>query len=106
MNPTSQHPESKFPVSFGHNPMNNVTLYLTLALSAILGFVVILVIYAAVFGLDPRNRVGFGLLISVLPALGAWVVIKLTRLFRSWRGAVIVYLALFVVVVMLQALGR
>jgi hypothetical protein len=106
MNPTSQHPESKFPFSFGHNPMNNATLYLTLALSAILGFVVILVIYAAVFGLDPRNRVGFGLFMSVLPALGAWLVIKLTRLFQSWRGAVIIYLALFVVVAMLQALGR
>ena len=106
MNSTSQHPESKLPFGYGHNPMNNATLYLTLGLSALLGFVVILVIYAVVFGLDPRNRAGFGFFMSVLPAVGAWVLIKLTRLFQSWRGAAIAYFALFVVVLMLQALGR
>jgi hypothetical protein len=106
MNPTPQHPENKFPFSFGHNPMNNATLYLTLALSATLGFVVILVIYAAVFGLNPASRWGYGLLISVPPALGALLVIKLTRVFDSWRGAFVVYLALFVLAVLIQALGR
>ena len=106
MNPTPQHPESKFPFSFGHNPMNNATLYLTLGLSAILGFVVILVIYAAVFGLDPANRWGYGLLVSVPPAFGALLVVKLTRVFDSWLGALIIYLALFVLAVLIQALGR
>jgi hypothetical protein len=106
MNPTSQHPEGKFPFSFGHNPMNNVTLYLTLGLSALLGFVVILLIYAVVFGLNPANRWEYGLLISVPPALGALLVVKLTRVFESWLGVFTTYVALFVLAVIVQAFAR
>lgn len=106
MNATSQNPGNKFPFSAGHNPMDNRTLYLTLVGSTSLGFVLILVLYAAVFGLNPANRVGYGLLVSVPPALGALLVVKLTRVFDSWLGAFIVYFALFVLAVIIQALGR
>jgi hypothetical protein len=105
MNPTSQNPESKFPFSSGPS-MDNRTLYLTLAVSASLGFVLILVLYAVAFGLNPASRWGYGLLVSVPPALGALLVVKLTRVFESWRGAVIVYSALFVLAVIMQAFGR
>lgn len=86
--------------------MDNRTLYLTLAVSTSLGFLFILGLYASVFGLNPFNRAGYGFFVSVLPALGALLVIKLTRLFASWRGAAIVYFVLFVLTVIIQAFGR
>ena len=106
MSTTSQNLPSKFRSGSGHNPMDNRTLYLTLVASAILGFVAILIIYATVFGLNPANRVGYGVLVGVLPALGALVVVKLTTVFETWRGAFMVYLALFALMVLLQAVGR
>jgi hypothetical protein len=66
----------------------------------------ILVLYAVVFGLNTANSVGYGLLISVTPALGALLVVKLTRVFDSWLGAFIIYIALFALAVIIQALGR
>lgn len=106
MSTTSQNLPSKFRSGSGHNPMNNRILYLTLAASTVLGFVAILVIYAAVFGLNPQNRLGYGVLVSLLPAVGALIVVKLTTVFETWRGAFMVYLAFFALMVFLQALGR
>jgi hypothetical protein len=106
MNPTSQNPGTKFPFISGHNPMDDRTLYLTLVASACLSFAVILIFYAAVFGRNPANRVGFGLLVSVPPALGTLLVAKLTKAFESWLGAFLVYLALLVLAVIIQAFGR
>jgi hypothetical protein len=107
MNPTSQNQGAvNLPFSSGHTPMDNRTLYLTLVASAVLGLMFILILYVAVFGGDPVARVPFGLLISVPPALGALLVVKLTRVFDSWRGAFIVYLALFALAAIIQALGR
>jgi hypothetical protein len=106
MNSTSHTPGNKFPFISGHNPMDNRILYLTIFFSATLGFAFILAIYVGVFGGNPVNRVGYGLLVSVPPALGALLVVKLTRVFESWRGAAVIYVALFVLAVILQALGR
>jgi hypothetical protein len=106
MNPTSQNPGSKFPFSSGHNPMGNRTLYLTLFGSTVLGFLFILVLYAVVFGLNPANRLGYGLLVSIPPGFGALVVVKLTRVFDSWLGAFGVYVSLFVLAAIIQAFGR
>jgi hypothetical protein len=78
---------------------------MTLAVSAGLALLFILLEYAS-HGRNPLNRLGYGVFMSVLPALGALVVIKLTRLFVSWLGAVIVYLVLFVLVLIVQAFGR
>jgi len=104
MTPTPENPQSKF--SLGHNAMDNRTLYLTLAASAGLAFVAILIIYAWIFGRNPLNRLGYGFFVSVLPALCALLVVKLTRLFVSWRGAATVYIVLFVLFLILQAFGR
>ena len=103
---TSQDPGSKLPFTSGHNPMGNRTLYSTLIVSTVLGYIIVLTIYAAVFGLNPVNRLGYGFLVSVMPAVGALIVVKFTRVFDSWRGPVVVYVALFVLVVIIQALGR
>ena len=106
MNTTSQNPGSRFPFSSGPDAMDNRTLYMTLVAATGLAFVVILVIYYFLSGRNPLNRVGYGVLASVLPALGTLVVVKLTRLFVSWRGATVVYMILFALVVLIQAFGR
>jgi len=106
MNTTSQNPGSRFPFSSGPDAMDNRTLYVTLVAATGLAFVVILVIYYFLSGRNPLNRVGYGVLASVLPALGTVVVVKLTRLFVSWRGATVVYMILFALVVLIQAFGR
>ena len=106
MNPISENPGRKLPFSGSHTPMDNRTLYFTLALSAFFAFLFILAVYVGKFGGNPINRVGFGLLLSIPPALGALLVVKLTRVFESWLGAVSVYVALFVLAIVIQAFGR
>jgi hypothetical protein len=77
----------------------------TLGITAAVALLVIFLVYASREG-DPLNRIGYGVFVSVLPALGAFVVLKLTNLFVTRGGAVIVYLALFVLVVIIQAFTR
>jgi MFS-type transporter involved in bile tolerance (Atg22 family) len=103
MNPTSQPPGSKF--SLGSEP-NVRTLYLTLVVSAVLTLLFTLFLYSAVFGRSPLNRLRYGIFVSILPALGALLFIRLTKRFASWRGVAIVYVVLFVLFVIIQALGR
>jgi hypothetical protein len=86
--------------------MGNRTLYLTLLGSTVLGFGFILALYAVGFGLNPINRLGYAFLVSVPPFFGALLVVKLTRVFDSWLGAFGVYVALFVLAAIIQALGR
>lgn len=87
--------------------MNNRTLWATLAASTAVGFVFILVLYASLSGRNPvPSRVAYGIFISVLPAVATFVVLKLTNLFVSWWGAVIVYLVWFALAVIIQAYAR
>src|SRR5690242_3200441 len=95
MNSTSQNPGRKFPLGSGPNSINNRTLYATLGVATAAAFLFILVLYAW-HGLNPLNRIGYGVFMSLLPAVGAFVVLKFTNFFASWRGAAIVYLVLFV----------
>jgi hypothetical protein len=106
MNSTSQSQRPKFPLSTGPNAMNNRTLIATLAASTSLGFLFVLLLYVALSGRSPGPRVPYGVFVSVLPALGAFVVLKLTNVFVSWWGAVIVYLGLFLLALFIQAFVR
>ena len=42
---------------------------------------------------------------GILPALGALLVVKLTRAFRTWRGPVVIYVLLFVLAMIVQVIG-
>jgi len=106
MNSTSHTPEHKFPFGSGPNAMNNRTLYLTLLASACLGFVSILTLYAVTAPNPVSSRLAFGIFLSLLPAVGAFVVLKFTKRLVSWRGAVFIYIALFVLLAVIQAVGR
>jgi hypothetical protein len=49
---------------------------------------------------------GYGLFVSVLPALGAAAFLRLTKLTVSWQGAATIYLVLLFLVVVVQSVGR
>lgn len=100
MNPTSQSPR----FSSGPNAIDEKTLRVTLVVSTALAFVFILILYVALSGRSPIPRVSYGILMSVLPAFGAYVVLRITNIFISRRGAVIVYVAFFVLALIVHAL--
>ena len=105
MNSTSQNPGQRLPLSSG--PIDKKTLIATLATSACIALMFTLLLYAFLSGRNPTGpRLAFGFFVSVLPAVGAYVVLKLTNLFVSWWGAVLVYLALFVLGLFIQAYAR
>lgn len=88
--------------------MNNTTLYRTLIVSAAIGFLVVLVLYASLPG-NPNpisSRVPYGIFMSGLPALGVLLVTKLSKALISRRGAVTMYLMLFVLLLVIQTFGR
>jgi uncharacterized protein YacL len=103
MNTTSQNPGNRFPL--GSEP-NVRTLYLTLAVAAGITLLVTLLLYASLSGRNPLNRLGYGIIVSILPVLGTLLFIRLTKRFASWRGVAIVYVVLFVLFVLIQAVGR
>jgi hypothetical protein len=106
MNSTPQNPGHKFPFSSEHNAMDNKTLIVTLGVSMAVAFSFTLLLYASMSSNPVSSRVGYGVLVSLLPALGVLGVLKLTRLLLSWRGAVFIYVLLFVVVLIIQMFGR
>jgi hypothetical protein len=72
---------------------------MTLAVSAAVAFTCTLLLYYWLSrGLNPMARVHYGFFVSVLPAVGALVVLKLTKLAVSWKGVVLVYILLFILI--------
>lgn len=106
MNSTPQNPGHKFPFSSGHHVMNDRTIYVTLAVSTTLGLLLILLEYYAVQGRNPFNRLGYGVFVSLMPAIGAFVVLKFTTFFESWKGAAAVYIVLLILVMIIQGFAR
>lgn len=86
--------------------MNGRTLSVALVTSAAFGFLFILLEYYLVQGRNPFNRMGYAAFMSVVPALGALLVLKLTNFFVSWRGAAVVYIALFVLVLIIHGVVK
>ena len=102
MNSTTETAGRKFPFGSGPNAMDNKTLVATLAASTIAALLFTLVLYAVLSGHSPLPRVSYGVFVSLLPALGAYIVLRLTNIFISRRGAVFVYFAFFVLVVIVH----
>ena len=78
--------------------MNNRSIYIALAASACLAFSFTVITYA-LQGNNPSSRMGYGIFVSVLPAVGALVVLKFTRLLMSWQRATLIYVLLFLLIV-------
>lgn len=85
--------------------MTNKTLYTTLAICTILAFLFTLVLSTMIDG-NPFARLGHSLLTSLLPALGALVVIKLTLVVGSWRGVTLIYALFLALTVTIQGVVR
>jgi|SRR5690349_14536509 len=103
---TIQNTGSRFPFSSGPDSMNSRSLYMTLAASAILAYACTLILYASTSSNPLTSRLGYAFLVSVVPAVGVLAVLKLTKLLVSRLGVVIIYAVLFVLILLLQALGR
>ena len=85
--------------------MRNRTLYWTLLACAVTAFIYTLTRYLLAGG-NPLNRMGYAIFISTVPALGALLLLRLTRLFRSWPHTAAVYVLLFVLASIVQVYGR
>lgn len=77
------------------NEMTNRTTYVPLAVSASLVFMFTLLLYAVLAKRNPLPRSHYGLFVSILPAIGTFVLLKLTKLTVSQSGVVLIYLLLF-----------
>jgi drug/metabolite transporter (DMT)-like permease len=85
--------------------MKNKTSYLTLLACAVTAFLYILTRYVLAGG-NPSNRMGYVIFMSLVPALGALLLLRLTRIFRSWPKTAAVYFLLFVLTSIIQVYGR
>jgi hypothetical protein len=85
--------------------MRNKTLYLTLLACAVAAFLFTLARYVLAGG-NPSNRMGYAIFISMVPALGALLLLTFMKLVRSWPRVVAVYVLLFVLTSIIQVYGR
>ena len=85
--------------------MKNRTVAITLVVSTVLALANILFSYYLA-GRNPANRLGYGIFISVVPALAAYVWIRRKRVSWSWQQVAATYVVLYVVVSTAQAYAR
>ena len=91
--------------------MKNKTLCLTLIACAVAAFVFTLARYvwiARQLGIEsnPSARMGYATFISIVPALAAFIVLKLARRSLSWKWTAAVYALMFVLTSTIQFYGR
>lgn len=85
--------------------LTNKLLYTALLLCSAIAFVLTLSVYALWNGRNPLNRIGYGVFISLVPALLTLVAAKIVGL-RYRMSVVGVYFAFFVLLVILQGVIR
>lgn len=98
MNSNSRNPRRKFPLSLKQNAIDDKTLHITLAVCAGLALSFTLLLYALLSDNKTLSRLHYGVFVSVLPAAGTLVVLKLTKLPVGWKGVVLIYVLLFILV--------
>ena len=85
--------------------MKNRTVAITLLTSTVLALGNILLSYYLA-GRNPVNRLGYGIFISVVPALAAFVWIRLKHVSWSWQQIAAAYVVLYVAVSTIQGYAR
>lgn len=85
--------------------MKDKTLYLTLLACAFAAFLFTVTRYLWIGG-NPANRLGYGIFMSMVPALGALFLLKIIKLSLTWRKTVTVYALLFVLTSIIQLYSR
>jgi hypothetical protein len=80
-------------------------LYLTVAVATVVAFMFTMARYVWAGG-SPSHRLGYGIFVSVVPALVAFLLFRLIKFAWSWQRAVAVYFVLFILISIIQGLGR
>jgi hypothetical protein len=71
-----------------------------ISLCSVATFLLALLLYVLVFNLNPLNRIGYAVFISVLPAILSLIIVRLYRF--TARGAVATYAILLLMTVTIQ----
>jgi hypothetical protein len=71
-----------------------------ISLCSVATFLLALLLYALVFNLNPLNRIGYAMFISVLPAILSLIIVRLYRF--TTRGAVVTYVILLLMTITIQ----
>lgn len=87
----------------GPKGTGNRTQYLTLGSAVSLGFLFTLALYTLRGG-NPSSRLGYAMFVSVVPAIGVFVLLKLTKISLTWRGVAVLYFILFLLVMVITVL--
>jgi hypothetical protein len=95
MNSGSEDPGHGF--FFGPGRNGNRTQYVTLVSAVSLVFLFTLALYSWQGG-QASSRWGYAMFLSVIPALSALLLLRLTRISLTWRGIAALYLILFLLV--------
>lgn len=85
--------------------MKNRILLLRLLTCSVGGLILIFAVYLW-FGGNPYHRLGFGLSMSLIPALLALILASRSRNLWSWQRTASVYALLFAVTVVIQGYAR
>jgi glucan phosphoethanolaminetransferase (alkaline phosphatase superfamily) len=85
--------------------MENKNVLLTLLACAVSAFLFILTHYMW-HGRNPSNRMGYGIFMSVAPAIAAFLLLRLTELPLSWQRTVGIYIVMFVLTAIIQSYAR
>jgi hypothetical protein len=81
----------------------NRTQYVTLVSAVILAFLFTLALYTWQGG-NASSRLGYATFVSVVPAIGAFLLLRLTKISLRWLGVAVLYFILFLVVVAIAVL--
>jgi hypothetical protein len=85
--------------------MKSRTVAITLVTSTVIAFGNILLSYYLA-GLDPVHRLGYGVFISVTPAVAALLWIRLRKVSWAWQQIAATYIVLYTVVSIVQSYAR
>ena len=78
------------------DPTKGTTMIAKLMVASVIAFAVILGQYAATASNPVSSRLGFATFMSLVPAVCAALLLRVTKSSTSWRAVLFVYFALFV----------
>jgi hypothetical protein len=85
--------------------MKNKNMLLTLLACAASAFLFTLARYMWNGG-NPSHRIGYGILMGVVPSLAAFLLLRSMKLSLSWQRTVGVFIMMFAVTVIIQSYAR
>jgi hypothetical protein len=97
MNSASE--DSRRGLFFGPAGNGNRTQYVTLIIAVSLGFLFTIALYTWRGGGNASSRWDYAIFVSLIPAIGAFLLLRLTKISLTWLGVAALYLILFFLMV-------